>query len=215
MIKYQKTKGKLICIEGLDGSQKAQVADLLTEELRSRGNKVFVYHLKPFDNALLATMHQNLSLINQAQEHKIPEYNTKHFNLDPLIIHTQFFLYLASFRKSLMYKLAVCDYVIIDSWVYKNVVYSLINKVPKNYIMNLVRNVLPKPYLVVFLDIHEKQSYGQDMFDDMFTLEQAKTNYYILRKYAKERWITVNIYPHETVDNIVYQGIIPKMKKNI
>lgn len=114
-----------------------------------------------------------------------------------------------------MYKLAVCDYVIIDSWVYKNVVYSLLNKVPKNYIMNLVRNVLPKPYLVIFLDIHEKQAYGNDMYDDMFTLEQAKTNYYILRKYAKEKWITVNIYPNETVDNIVYQGILPKMKKNI
>lgn len=220
MIKYIKTnkaKGKLICIEGLAGAGKTEVANLLTEELRSRDHKVFLYHLNPFDNNLLAKMHQNLEEINKIQPTPFPDYSVKHFNLEPIVIHTQFFLYFLSLRKSIQYKLSVCDYVVIDAWVYKNIVYSLLNKVPKNYIMNLVRNTLPKPYVVVFLDIHEKTSLekGHDMYDDLFTLKDIKTNYYMLRKYAKERWITINILGNETINDIVYKEVLPKMKKNI
>ena len=115
-----------------------------------------------------------------------------------------------------MYKLSVCDYVIIDSWVYKNIVYSLLNKVPKNYIMNLVRNSLPKPFLVVFLDIHEKDALTHEIYDDKFSLEKIKTYYYMLRLHAKERWITVNVNPeNDSINKIVYEGILPQIKKNI
>lgn len=219
MIKFQKTKtkGKLICLEGLSGAGKTETAKLLAEELRSRGHKVYLYHLNPFDNNLLSRMHQNLEEINKVQPNPLPDYSVKHFNLEPIVIHTQFLLYQISLRKSIMYKLSVCDYVIIDAWVYKNVVYSLLNKVPKNYIMNLVRNSLPKPYLVIFLDIHEKTSLekGHDMYDDMFTLKDIKTNYYMMRKFAKERWLTVNVLGTEKMQDLLYKDILPRMKKNI
>lgn len=233
MLKYQKTrfKGKLIAFEGLSGAGKTESAELLAQELQSRGYKVAVYHLNSFDNALMVKLHDMLKEIKEGSvrtlyanqeavakaQKSLPSYQKREVPVDYVVNHGLFMLYLFSLRKDIMYKLSVCDYVIIDQWVYKNIVYSQLNKVPKNYIMNMVRNVLPKPYLVVFLDIHEIDSFKKtkDLYEDMYTLQEVKTGYYNARKYARERWLTVNLHGNETTEDIVYKYIIPKIKRNI
>jgi thymidylate kinase len=217
--------------EGLSGSGKTQCADVLAQELRDREYKVAAFHLNSFDNNLVSKLHGLLNEIKTANgmtiygnpikvenaQAGLPSYQKREYPVDYVVIHGLFMMYQISLRKEIMYKLSVCDYVIVDQWVYKNVVYSLLNKVPKNYIMNMVRNVLPKPYLVVFLDLHEDESLKKtkDMYEDLFTLREVKTNYYIQRKYARERWLTIKVDGNESAEDIVYRKIIPNIKKNI
>lgn len=230
-VKYQKTRfrGKLIVFEGLSGSGKTECSELLAQELRDREYKVAIYHLNSFDNALMVKLHDMFKEIKSGQilyptnknvknaQMSLPAYQRKEVPVDYIVNHSLFMLYIFSLRKDIMYKLSVCDYVIVDQWIYKNIVYSQLNKVPKNYIMGLVRKVLPKPYLVVFLDLHESDAFKRtkDMYEDMFTLQEVKTNYYNLRRYANERWLTVNLKGNETTEDIVYKQIIPRIKKNI
>jgi thymidylate kinase len=231
-IKYQKTrfKGKLIAFEGLSGSGKTECSEMLANELLDRGYKVHIVHLNSFDNNLVQKLHNAMNEIKYANgytlynrgdvtkaQSNLPSYQKREYPVDYVVIHGLFMLYLFSIRKEIMHKLSVCDYVIVDQWVYKNIVYSLLNKVPKNYIMNMVRNILPKPFLVIFLDLHEIDALKKtkDMYEDMHTLREVKTNYYQLRKYARERWLTVNLHGNETTEDIVYKRIIPSMKKNI
>ncbi|MDR4491369.1 MAG: hypothetical protein R2685_10790 [Candidatus Nitrosocosmicus sp.] len=220
MIKYQKTnkfKGKLIVFEGLSGSGKTECSELLAQELRDRDYKVHVYHLNPFDNSMLVKMYDILQELKPISGANYPSYQRKQIPSDPVVNHSLFMLSIFNIRKDILYKLSVCDYVIIDSWVYKNIAYSLLNKVPKNYIMNMTRNILPKPYLVIFLDLHETDSLKKtkDMYEDLFTLRELRANYFNLRKYARERWITVNLKGNETTKEIVYTMILPQIARNI
>ncbi len=216
--------------EGLSGSGKTECSKLLTKELRDRNYKVFTYHLNSFDNSLLVKMYEMINEIkatthinsdqltnNNKAQTNLPSYQRKQLPTDYVVIHTLFMLYLFSIRKDIMYKLSVCDYVIVDQWVYKNIVYSQLNKVPKSYISNMCRGVLPKPYLVILLDLHESDSIKRtkDLYEDKFTLQELKTNYYKIRQHAREKWLTVNLHGDETIEDIVYKQIIPKIKKNI
>lgn len=220
-IKYQKTnkfKGKLIVFEGLSGSGKTECSEILANELRDRGYKVFVFHLNPFDNNLLTKMHSILQEIKPISgQSNLPGYQKKQISMDPIVNHSLFMLSIFNIRKDILYKLSVCDYVIVDSWIYKNVVYSHLNKVPKNYIINMTRSVLPKPTCVIFLDIHETDSLKKtkDMYEDLFTLRELRTSYFNLRKYSRENWITINLKGNEFHDKIVYDMIIPQLKRLI
>lgn len=220
-IKYQKTtkfKGKLIVFEGLSGSGKTQCSEILANELRDRGYRVFVFHLNSFDNNLLIKMHEMLSIIKPiCDQSSLPSYQKKQIPMDPLINHSLFMLSIFNIRKDIIYKLSVCDYVIVDSWIYKNVVYSQLNKVPKNYIINMTRNVLPKPTLVIFLDIHETDSLKKtkDMYEDLYTLRELRTSYFNIRRYSRENWVTINLKGNEDCDKVVYDMIIPQIKRHI
>lgn len=231
LIKYQKSnnkkRGKLIVFEGLSGSGKTESAKLLAEELRERGYRVNLFHVNSFDNALIVKLHSLLNEIKQGasinlNENKraavnIPSYQKKQYPVDYQVIHTLFMTYIFSLRAEILYKLSVCDYVIVDQWIYKNIVYAMLHRVTKGYIGNLCRNVLPRPFLVIFLDLHEKESVkrGHDMYEDEFSLREIKTNYYILRKNAKENWLTINLNGNESIEDIVYKMILPKIRKNI
>ncbi len=219
MLKYQKTryKGKLIVFEGLSGSGKTECSKLLANELTEKKHKVWLYNFNSFDNSLLVKLYEMLDEIkNSTKNSKYPKYQQKQIPVDYLVIHSLFMLHIISLRKEIFYKLSTCDFVIVDQWIYKNIAYSILNKVPKNYIMDMVRKVLPKPYMVIFLDIHENISLKKtkDLYEDRFTLQEVKTNYYNLRRHAKERWLTINLLGNESIDDIVYEYIIPKIKTN-
>lgn len=230
-VRYQKTKfrGKLIVFEGLSGSGKTECAELLARELLDRGFKVHVIHVNSFDNNLVKKLHDMINEIKMGNgqtlynkdvtkaQVNLRSYQKREYPVDYVVIHSLFMLYLFSLRKEIMYKLSVCDYVIVDQWIYKNIVYSMLNKVPKNYIMSMTRNIMPKPFLVIFLDIHEIDALQKtrDLYEDLHSLREVKTNYYNQRKYAREKWLTVNLHGDETIEDIVYKRIIPNIKKNI
>ena len=221
-IKYQRTnkfKGKLIVFEGLSGSGKTECSEILANELRDRGYRVFIFHLNPFDNSLLVKMYEMMQELKpiSGQDNNLPSYQKKQIPSDPIVNHSLFMLSIFNIRKDILYKLSVCDFVIVDSWIYKNVVYSQLNKVPKNYIINMTRSVLPKPTVVIFLDIHESDSLkkSKDMYEDIFTLRELRTSYFNLRRYSRENWVTINLKGNEEPDRIVYDMIIPQIKRHI
>lgn len=200
-------KGKLICLEGIDGSGKETQLGLILKFMKGRKVSVYKYpdEKSPFGRIIDAFL-------------------KKEIELDAL---SQFFLYMldiAKDQKEIERKLGDGETVLLDRYVFSTIAYQCSKGIPfeKGVEMIETMNFL-KPDLVLLLDIlpevsferKEKQKRMDRHEEDVELLRKVRENYLKLceEKFLAGKWVKVDAdgKPSEVFD--VVRGFIAELLK--
>jgi len=200
-------RGKLICLEGIDGAGKETQLKLILKMLR--GKKVGVYKY-PDANSAFGKI--------------IDAFLKRKMELEPL---SQFFIYMLDIAKDqgeLERKLEGGEIVILDRYVYSTIAYQCSKGIPFEGGVGMVESMnLAKPDLVLLLDIlpevsMERKSRQKEMDrheEDAKLLRKVRENYLRLCevRFLADKWVKVDAdgKPGEVFE--IVKGFIDRLLK--
>jgi len=201
-------QGKLICLEGIDGSGKETQLKLVLKMLKGRKVSVYKY---PDAKSVFGKI--------------IKEFLERRTELSPL---SQFFIYMldiAKDQREIERKLKEGEIVLLDRYVFSTIAYQCSKGIPFERGVGIIESMnFVKPDLVLLLDIlpdvsFERKSRQKEMDrheEDVELLRKVRENYLGLcdRKFLAEKWVKVDAdrKPGEVFD-VVKGFIAPALKE--
>lgn len=200
-------RGKLICLEGIDGSGKETQVKLLLKFLKGRKVSTYKYPdaKSPFGKI-------------------IDKFLKKKIELGPL---SQFIIYMLDIAKDqgeIERKLKEGETVLLDRYAFSTIAYQCSKGIPFEKGVEMIESMnFLKPDLVVLLDISpevsvrrkEKQKERDRHEADEELLRRVRANYLKLlkKKFLAKNWVKVNAEnkPEEVFGNV--KGFIVRLLK--
>ncbi|NYZ75992.1 dTMP kinase [Candidatus Micrarchaeota archaeon] len=200
-------QGKLICLEGIDGSGKETQLQLILKMLK--GRKVSVYKYPDAESRFGKI---------------IKEFLERKMELSPL---SQFFVYMldiAKDQKEIERKLGEGEIVLLDRYVFSTIAYQCSKGIAFEKGVKMIESMnFVKPDLVLLLDIlpdvsFERKSRQKKMDrheEDVGLLRKVRENYLELRdrKFLAGKWVKVDAdqKPKEVFE--IVKGFIVQLLK--
>jgi dTMP kinase len=200
-------EGKLICLEGIDGSGKETQVKLLMNFLKGRKVSVYKYPdaKSPFGE-----------IIDRFLKRKI--------ELSPLSQFVIYMLDIAKDQREIEGKLGEGEIVLLDRYVFSTIAYQCSKGIPFEKGVGMIESMnFVQPDLVVLLDISPEVSMrrkgGQKRMDrherDVKLLEKVRENYLKLlgMRFLAKKWVKINAEdtPEEVFSKV--KGFIVRLFK--
>ncbi|QLJ53226.1 MAG: Thymidylate kinase [Candidatus Fermentimicrarchaeum limneticum] len=189
-------RGKLICLEGIDGSGKETQLKLVLKFLKGRRVRVYKY---PDVKSMLGRI--------------IGDFLRKKVELTPL---SQFFIYMLDIAKDqgeIERKLESGEIVVLSRYMYSTIAYQCSKGVPFEKGVEMIESMnFAKPDLVVLLDVlpevaMERKSRQKEMDrheEDAELLRKVRENYLTLydMNFLSKKWVKVEaeVKPQEVFE---------------
>jgi len=175
--------GKLIVIEGLDGSGKSTQSQILQKKLNSLGKKTYL-SIKPTQFLIGGLIRSRLA---------------NDWECSPECLQSLFLAdHLFSLEKEIIPKLKQGINVISDRYIYSTFAYGAIN-CDREWLKNINKNI-PKPDITIFLDLSadkcidriKKERFSTELYEKKELLEKIRENYFESFKVFKTDAIITN-----------------------
>jgi len=173
--------GKIVALSGVDGTGKTTLARLLVKKLRFY--KINVAYRHEFDYILiLGPMKDKIyKLLGIRKSNYISNYMEHHFQKGTRLHDMVYFLAWFDYLLSYVYFRLRKGVVICDRWHYDHISHFLY-KPRKNRLLMKLYSILPKPDVIILLDVDPEISHQRRKNDMDHPLWARELRYYVVQR---------------------------------
>jgi dTMP kinase len=203
-------RGKLLVLEGIDGSGKTTQARMLFDEMLRRGNGNVVLTAEPTNNGLGKIIRNELKEQGET--------------IDPLTVQLIFTADRAQHVYNIIEpRLANGSTVICDRYYYSTAAYAYALGLDMEELLRVNSVLFPKPAATVILDVPiktareriEKRNNKPDRFENTEMQKKVREGYIKLAKAPKLRWGEVRVIDADSSSDEVHKKIMEEISKHI